>query len=146
MARGLQLGVAHLQPAVATACQVSVILSAPSAPSPHPHTDRRRLTNNDDDRFHCGQTITLSTALGVATLFLTWRPALVAGTSREVARESLRVAAFTGSVYWLAGLAAILFPGSDGLDPEFGGPGFPQRPLFMGLAACGLAGSWLESR
>lgn len=55
------------------------------------------------------------------------------------------MAAFTGSVYWLAGLAAILFPGSDGLDPEFGGPGFPQRPVFLVFATCGLVGSWLAS-
>ncbi|KAF3766183.1 hypothetical protein M406DRAFT_60636 [Cryphonectria parasitica EP155] len=78
-------------------------------------------------KFHCGQTIGLSTALGVATLFLAWRPLLVRSTSPAVARDSLKMAAFTGSVYWLAGLAAILFPGTDGLDPEFGG----------------LVGSWL---
>lgn len=96
-------------------------------------------------RFHCGQTIALSTALGVATLFLTWRP-LLETTSREVARDSLKIAAFTGSIYWITGLTAILFPGSDGLDPEFGGPGFPQRPFFILLGTLGLVGSWLESR
>ena len=55
--------------------------------------------------------------------------------------ESPRLAAFTGSIYWLAGLASALFPGSSGLDPEFGGPGFPQAKLFamfVGLAAGGL--------
>lgn len=67
-------------------------------------------------------------------------------TSAEVARDSLRIAAFTGSVYWLSGLTAILFPGSEGMDPEFGGPGFPQRPFFLALATCGLAGSWLDSK
>ncbi|PSR76977.1 hypothetical protein BD289DRAFT_486677 [Coniella lustricola] len=96
-------------------------------------------------KFHCGQTITLSTALGAATLFLTWRPLLMSRTVPAVARDSLKMAAFTGSVYWLAGLAAILFPGADGLDPEFGGPGFPQGPLFAVLATFGLLGSWLES-
>lgn len=104
------------------------------------------LTRGKKTRFHCGQTITLSTALGVATLFLTWRPLLVSRTPAVVARDSLKIAAFTGSVYWLAGLAAALFPGSNGLDPEFGGPGFPQGPLFVTLAALGLLGSWLESR
>ncbi|KAH8754196.1 hypothetical protein F5883DRAFT_431853 [Diaporthe sp. PMI_573] len=94
-------------------------------------------------KFHCGQTIGLSTALGLATLFLTWRgPVLRA--SKEVTRDSLKMAAFTGTIYWFTGLAAILFPGSDGLDPEFGGPGFPQLPIFTILAGCGLAGSWLE--
>ncbi|CAN8103899.1 unnamed protein product [Discula destructiva] len=95
-------------------------------------------------KFHCGQTIGLSTALGAATLFFTWRPLLVAGTSREVARDSIRMAAFTGSVYWATGLTAILFPGSAGLDPEFGGPGFPQMPAFVGLGACGLVGAYLS--
>lgn len=71
-------------------------------------------------RFHCGQTIGLSTALGVATLLLTWRPLLQRAIPTEVARDSLKIAAFTGSVYWLTGLAAIMFPGSDGLDPEVG--------------------------
>lgn len=31
-----------------------------------------------------------------------------------------------------------------GLDPEFGGPGFPQAPLFAFAAVCGVLGSWLE--
>lgn len=65
-------------------------------------------------------------------------------TSLEVARDSLRMAAFTGSVYWLTGLTAILFPGSAGLDPEFGGPGFPQLPAFVVLGLCGLGGSYLS--
>lgn len=89
-------------------------------------------------------TISLSTALGLATLFLTWRPALVRGTSREIARDSLRTAAFTGSVYWLAGLAANWFPGTSGLDVEFGGPAFPQRPIFLTFGTLGLLGSWAE--
>jgi len=80
--------------------------------------------------------------LGAATLFFAWRPYLYPRTTSAVqARESLRTAAFTGTVYWLAGLAAALFPGSSGLDPEFGGPGFPQAKvfiLFAGMAAAGL--------
>lgn len=55
------------------------------------------------------------------------------------------ISAFTGSIYWAAGLAAVLFPGTMGLDPEFGGPGFPQAPIFIGFGLCGLIGSWLEA-
>ena len=55
------------------------------------------------------------------------------------------ISAFTGSIYWAAGVAAILFPGTMGLDPEFGGPGFPQAPVFIGLGLCGLIGSWIEA-
>lgn len=106
-------------------------------------------------RFHTGQTITLSIALGLATLFLTYRPDLRSDTAPRPTttaaaavrrRDSLRLAAFTGSVYWLAGLAAYFFPGADGLDPEFGGPGFPQARLFGGCAACALLGGFLEGR
>lgn len=52
------------------------------------------------------------------------------------------MAAFTGSVYWLAGLAAYFFPGADGLDPEFGGPGFPQAGPFAAFALCAVVGGW----
>ncbi|EJT82299.1 hypothetical protein GGTG_02273 [Gaeumannomyces tritici R3-111a-1] len=94
-------------------------------------------------RFHNGQTMSLSVILGLATLFYTWRPYLSSGAgavSAELSRDSLRVAAFTGSIYWIAGLAAYFFPGADGLDPEFGGPGFPQKWIFMGFGLCGLLG------
>jgi hypothetical protein len=60
-------------------------------------------------------------------------------------REFMRVSAFTGSIYWIAGIAAILYPGTMGLDPEFGGPAFPQAPLFAFAAVCALLGSWLDS-
>ncbi|KAK7735182.1 hypothetical protein SLS63_004170 [Diaporthe eres] len=95
--------------------------------------------------FHNAQTIGLSIVLGLATLYLTWRPLLL-GPSPATDRFSLRLAAFTGSAYWLTGLTAIYFPEADGLDPEFGGPGFPQRPLFLGFMIAGLAGSYLELR
>jgi hypothetical protein len=96
-------------------------------------------------RFHNAQTIGLSTVLGLATLFLTWRPLLL-GPSPLIDRYSLELAAFTGSAYWLTGLTAIYFPEADGLDPEFGGPGFPQRPIFLFFMTAGLAGSYLELR
>ncbi|ROV87661.1 hypothetical protein VSDG_09645 [Cytospora chrysosperma] len=94
-------------------------------------------------KFHNAQTIGLSTVLGAATMFLTWR-SLIMKTSRQLDRWSIQMAAFTGSIYWLTGLAAIYFPNTDGLDPEFGGPGFPQRPIFLTLAALAFAGSFLE--
>ncbi|KAK7752241.1 hypothetical protein SLS62_005775 [Diatrype stigma] len=92
-------------------------------------------------KFHNGQTINLSVLLGLATMYYTWRqPA-----TPQLRREFMRIAAFVGSIYWLAGIAAILYPGTMGLDPEFGGPGFPQAPLFIGFALCALAGSYLEA-
>ncbi|KAK6845272.1 hypothetical protein PG990_003628 [Apiospora arundinis] len=92
-------------------------------------------------KFHNAQTISLSVILGVATLFYTWRKPL----TPRLRREYMGISAFTGSIYWVAGIAAILFPGTMGLDPEFGGPGFPQAPIFVGLGLCGLIGSWLEA-
>ncbi len=105
------------------------------------------LLTTDSCRFHNAQTITLSIILGAATLFYTWRPLLPgrkssSSLSPELARESLRTAAFTGTVYWLAGLVSALFPGSSGLDPEFGGPGFPQGKMFAIFAVLGILG-WL---
>ena len=101
----------------------------------------RELSTDTPSRFHNAQTISLSVILGVATLFLTWRPYLFPRTTSAVqAKESLRTAAFTGSIYWLAGLASVFFPGSSGLDPEFGGPGFPQGKLFAGFAGLALGG------
>ena len=80
--------------------------------------------------------------LGCATLYYTWRPV----ASAEMAADSLRTAAFTGSIYWLAGLVSPLFPGANGLDPEFGGPGFPQGKLFVAFAGLGIGGWLLEGR
>lgn len=85
--------------------------------------------------------MTLSVVLGFATLYFAWRvPA-----SPSLAADSLRTAAFTGSIYWLAGLVAPLFPGASGLDPEFGGPAFPQAGIFSACAAMALGGWWLET-
>jgi hypothetical protein len=91
-------------------------------------------------RFHNGQTINLAVLLGLATMFYTWRPA----ETPALRKEFMRVTAFTGSIYWLAGIGAIVYPGTMGLDPEFGGPGFPQAPLFTFAAFAGLLGSWLS--
>jgi len=112
-------------------------------------------------KFHNAQTMSMSVVLGLATLYFTWRRPITlapsaAGTTATsktaemtapearaaLERDSLRTAAFTGSLYWAAGLAAILFPGTMGLDPEFGGPGFPQAPIFSALMGLGLLG-WL---
>ena len=79
--------------------------------------------------------------LGAATLFYTWRKPL----TPRLRREYMGISAFTGSIYWAAGLVAILFPETTGLDPEFGGPAFPQAPIFVGFGLCGLIGSWLEA-
>lgn len=85
-------------------------------------------------RFHNAQTINLAVLLSIITLYYTWRSA----------RDGLGVAAVAGSIYWLAGLAAILYPGTSGLDPEFGGPACPQLVPFTAFAGLAVAGWALE--
>lgn len=120
---------------------MGLLFGAPLADYNHTHIFNPRWPPHA--KYHCGQTITLSVILGLATLYQTWRPC--AGLSPAARREQLVNAAFTGTIYWLAGLAAILYPNTDGLDPEFGGPGFPQLPVFSALAGLGLAGCLLEA-
>ena len=55
-------------------------------------------------------------------------------------KDSVLTAALLGSVYWVTGLSAILYPGSKGVDPEFGDPeSFPQFWIFSVF----LASSWV---
>lgn len=89
--------------------------------------------------------------LGVATLYFTWRPSLLAASTppalvRQRKQDALQAALFTGTVYWLAGLASILYPGTDGIDPEFGPSGFPQAPAFSAFAGLAIVGWLLEKR
>lgn len=84
--------------------------------------------------------MTLSLILGIATLFFTWRT----DTSPERAKESLRIAGFLGSIYWVAGWASLLYPGTDGLNPEFGGPGFPQKYHFTAAIGLAVSGMYME--
>ncbi|KAH7361074.1 hypothetical protein BKA65DRAFT_523844 [Rhexocercosporidium sp. MPI-PUGE-AT-0058] len=56
-------------------------------------------------KFHNGQTMSMGLGLGLATLFYT---------------DSLFTAAVFGSIYWVTGLSAILYPGTLAVDPEFG--------------------------
>ena len=55
------------------------------------------------------------------------------------------ICAFTSTVYYVAGLGAILYPGTMGLDPEFGGPAFPQAGIFSTGILLGLSGALLEA-
>jgi hypothetical protein len=91
-------------------------------------------------RFHNGQTMSMGVCLALGTLYYTHRPVADAAA----AADSILTATIFGSVYWITGLSAILYPGSDGLDPEFG-EGFPQFRLFVGLLGLTWAGWWLET-
>ncbi|KAB5528049.1 hypothetical protein GE09DRAFT_1228945 [Coniochaeta sp. 2T2.1] len=153
-----------------TTSALALIFATPMADYNHTHIFNPRWPPHA--KFHTGQTITLSLILGFATLFLTYRPDLLLScpSSRSpispassspsspaavhkaalLRRESLKFAAFTGSIYWLAGLAAWFYPGAEGQDPEFarggGVPAFPQGWAFGFLGGCALLGGWLGSR
>ncbi|CAH0032836.1 unnamed protein product [Clonostachys rhizophaga] len=73
-------------------------------------------------------------------LFFTWRPA----ATPALRKSYFQAALVCGSVYWVAGFAAKYFPGSNGLDIEFGGPGFPQTYPFTTFLGLGIMGSLLE--
>lgn len=82
-------------------------------------------------KFHNGQTMSFGLTLGILTFYYTWR-------ASPQPKDSLRTAAILGSLYYVCGLSAILYPGTLAVDPEFG-EGFPQFWLFTGLMAL----SWL---
>ncbi|KAI0133688.1 hypothetical protein BJ170DRAFT_678622 [Xylariales sp. AK1849] len=48
----------------------------------------------------------------------------------QLHREFMKTAAFMGYIYWVTGLLSILPEGTMGVDPEFGGPVFPQKWTF----------------
>ena len=85
-------------------------------------------------KFHNGQTMSFGLFLGILTAYYAWRGA----TTPQQAKDSLWTAAILGSLYWVAGLSAILYPGTLAVDPEFG-EGFPQFWVFVG----GLVMPWV---
>ncbi|KAH8160604.1 hypothetical protein CIB48_g7642 [Xylaria polymorpha] len=118
---------------------IALIAGAPLADYNHTHIFNPNWPPHA--KFHNGQTINLAMTLGLFTLFYTWRSA----ATPTLHNEYRLVSAFTGSIYWIAGIASLLYPGTMGLDPEFGGPGFPQAPLFVGCAIFAIVGSWMDA-
>ncbi|KAM3078141.1 hypothetical protein ACMFMG_002557 [Clarireedia jacksonii] len=92
-------------------------------------------------KFHNGQTMSMAVGLGLATLYYTHRRT----ASKAAAADSLFTAAIFGSLYWITGISAILYPGAKGMDPEFG-EGFPQGIMFSVTAVLPWVGWWLETK
>jgi hypothetical protein len=90
-------------------------------------------------KFHNGQTMSMGALLGLATLYYTWRSDPARGT------DSIKTAAIFSSLYYIAAISALFYPGSLAVDPEFG-TGIPQLPLFAVLPTISLLAYWLESR
>ncbi|ESZ90384.1 hypothetical protein SBOR_9220 [Sclerotinia borealis F-4128] len=118
-------------------------------------------------KFHNGQTLSMGAGLCLITLYYTWRfPAISNSKSnsnpklgiekkqqapessemmatRKMTRDSMITAAIAGTLYWVAGLSAILYPGSKAIDPEFG-DGFPQAIIYPIFAVMAILGAWVE--
>jgi len=90
--------------------------------------------------------MSMGVGLGLATLYFTYRaaPSLASpAAALEMKQDDFFTAAIFGSLYWITGLSAILYPGSLAVDPEFG-EGFPQLFVFGPLLILSWAGAWLE--
>ena len=93
-------------------------------------------------RFHNGQTMSMGLLLSLCTLYYTYRT-----KTKQQTREDMFAAAVFGSLYWISGMSAILYPGSAAIDPEFGDPKtFPQFWPFAGIGITNWVGWWLETR
>jgi len=92
-------------------------------------------------RFHNGQTMSMGLLLGLTTAYFTWRP-----TTNY--KDSIFCAAMVGSLYWISGMSAILYPGTKWVDPEFDATGKaqPQPPVFAAHFVLCWVGYWLETR
>jgi hypothetical protein len=89
-------------------------------------------------RFHNGQTMSTGLALGLLTLYYTWRTPTLHG-----ARDSIFTAGILGSLYFITAASAILYPGTLWIDPEFG-EGSPQGLLFLCMFSLSWVGAGLE--
>ena len=110
-------------------------------------------------RFHNGQTMSLGLCLGLLTGYFAWRPVFAApsknikalkggegGEDRGIGeQESITISAVLGTLYWISGLSAILYPGTLWIDPEFG-TGAPQVPIFVLSVVAAWVGWGFEMR
>ena len=98
-------------------------------------------------KFHNGQTMSFALLLGILTVYYTWRPSSSSSSSQQQRivgkkKDDLWTAAIFASVYYVAGLSAIFYPGSLAVDPEFG-EGFPQLGPFVVLGVLPFVGYWV---
>lgn len=83
--------------------------------------------------------MTLGVLLTAASMYYTFREC----PDAESAKDSIFTAAVIGSMYCVAGLSAIWYPGSDWKDPEHG-KGREQLYLFSALPVAVWTAYFLE--
>ena len=85
-------------------------------------------------KFHNAQTLLLSTLLGLVSLIFLW------------GKHDLRSAILTCSLYWIAQLGSLAFPGTALIDPEFRnrrGGRAPMQPLLAMILLSFLITAWI---
>jgi hypothetical protein len=80
-------------------------------------------------KFHNGQTMSLGVLLALTSTYFAFRPAFSRLTPGE-AKHSVFNAALIGSMYCVAGISAIFYPGTHWFDPEYEMKGPTQREIF----------------
>lgn len=89
-------------------------------------------------KFHNGQTMSLGILLALTSISFLIK-STHPSTSKAALKDSLFWAATIGSLYCLAGLSAIWYPGTAWADPEFRSEGqLTQMPIFGGV----VVGMW----
>jgi hypothetical protein len=85
-------------------------------------------------KFHNAQTLLLGPLLGTVSLIFLW------------GKHDLRSAVLTCSLYWIAQLGSLAFPGTALIDPEFRGrkgSRTPMQPLLASILLSLLVIAWM---
>jgi hypothetical protein len=85
----------------------------------------------------------LFACLSYAPLSLAFRPAFSVLSPAEM-KHSILTAAVVGSLYCVAGISAIFYPGTHWFDPEYEMKGMTQREIFLGQLVVVWAAYYLE--
>ena len=94
-------------------------------------------------KFHNGQTMTLGVLLALTSIYFAFRPAFSQLSTAE-AKHSILTAAVVGSLYCVAGLSAIFYPGTHWFDPEYEMKGMTQREIFIAQVVVTWVAYYLE--
>jgi uncharacterized membrane protein len=94
-------------------------------------------------KFHNGQTMTLGVLLALTSIYFAFRPAFSQLSPAE-AKHSILTAAVVGSLYCVAGLSAIFYPGTHWFDPEYEMKGMTQREIFIAQVVVTWVAYYLE--
>lgn len=96
-------------------------------------------------KFHNGQTMSLGVLLALTSTYFAFRPAFSRLSPAE-AKHSILTAAVVGSLYCVAGISAIFYPGTHWFDPEYEMKGMTQREIFLGQLVVIWVAYYLETR